>query len=110
MHRLICGFSLCLAICPLWVMAQNSTNEFSFCPAGVRGDGVLDWTSLPAAPTPAAPVSASIPVAGVSGLQATVDIPNQQLNPLLPLYTANGAQLNLNTNGVVTVTFSQPVQ
>ena len=97
------------ALVPLALLAQqNPNNEFNFCPAGVQGDGVIDWTNLPAPPSPAAAVTATIPVNGISGLQAAVSIP-LAADTFAPLYATNGVQLMLNATSI-TLTFSQPVR
>jgi Concanavalin A-like lectin/glucanases superfamily len=97
-----------LGLLPLALVAQNPNNEFNFCPAGVQGDGVIDWTNLPAPPSPPAAVTATIPVNGISGLQASINIPLPASSPA-PLYTTDGVQLSLNATSI-TFTFSQPVR
>ena len=96
------------AVVPLAVQAQNPNNEFNFCPAGVQGDAVIDWSGLPAATVPPAAVNATLPVNGISGLQAAVSIPLPAYTPA-PLYSTNGVQLSLNATSI-TITFSKPVR
>lgn len=91
--------------------AQTSTN-IRPCSAGIEGNGFLDWTKLPTTPNGKA-LNASIPVTGIPGLTATVQIPaNGNFDYL------NGATFSVNspislgvpTNSVVTVVFSHPVK
>lgn len=90
--------------------------EISFCSAGVQADGFLNWTKLPAPPSvpggqTAPPLSATIPVEGVSGLTATVQITPTGNTP--KLYSiVNPADLNviIGHNSPVTITFSKPVK
>jgi hypothetical protein len=90
--------------------------EISFCPAGVQGDGFVDWSKLPAAPAPPynGPelVTATVPVGGISGLAATITVQGMPYGPS-SLYSAlNPANLFVGLIGgtPVTVTFNKPVQ
>lgn len=118
--------SLVLLVAPSIVFAQIPPVQFAtnFCPSGTQPDGYIDWSSLPKPPSinygsPSAPVTASLPVQGVPGLNVTVTIPaltrNQDQGTTSgPAYSAIGDTLTLNalnnTDTSIGLTFSQPIQ
>jgi hypothetical protein len=91
--------SLALLFAPSLLSAQ------AVCPAGVQPDGFINWSHLPAAPVittgTTAPVNVTFPVDGISGLNATVEIPaltGTSPSPI-PAYTVNGDLLQFNAYG-----------
>jgi hypothetical protein len=107
-------------VCLSAVLASAQYNpEISFCSAGVQADGFVDWSKLPKAPPLSFPsqapaITATIPVTGVPGLNAEVQIASSYpTSPDMPYYVArNSADLatNINNGTPLTITFSQPVK
>lgn len=92
---------------------------FAYCPAGVQADGFIDWTQLPAPPTPSRngpndPIEATLPVTGIPGLTATVHIPIANMTPGEPPYQiSNSTDLTLSLQDgatPITLTFNRPVR
>jgi hypothetical protein len=112
---------LCLFACftswnvPLAAQVRN----FSFCSAGVYGDGFVDWSQLPPPPTPLrngpnGPVDVTLPVTGIPGLTVAIHIPVANMTPGEPPYqVSNSTDLTLNLQdgaSPITLTFNQPVR
>jgi hypothetical protein len=104
---LFCAFTLSLTADPL---AFNY-----FCNAGVHPTAFLDWSKMPAAPiinSSDQTFTATIPVSGAPGLSATIQFSNLSSNFGSPLYSVIG-NTNLQVyayDGVITITFNQPIQ
>jgi hypothetical protein len=82
------------------------------CPAGIQADGLLDWTKLPTAQQGVA-LNATIPVPGIQGLTATVQIPATGIASIYPyvnFVVDSPIDLNVAANDQVTLIFSQPVR
>jgi hypothetical protein len=104
---LCCAFTLSLAADPL------SFNYF--CNAGVHPTAFLDWSKMPAAPVVNSTnqtFTETIPVSGAPGLTATIQFSNITSLFGSPLYTVMGnTTLQVNGyDGVITITFNQPIQ
>jgi hypothetical protein len=93
---------LLMFLCPE-VFAQFST--YPFCNGGLRPDGYIDFSDLPAGPNfpkdadvPSASFTATLPVHGVSGLTVEVTIPSltSVVGGGLPIYNVNQGTLVLN--------------
>jgi hypothetical protein len=94
-----------------------------FCNAGLRPNGYIDFAGLPPAPnfpsgeggaTPSAPVTATLPVAGIPGLTVKVTIPALQGQQQGPTYMVSNGTLQLNgvpstTGELLTLQFSSSV-
>ncbi|HEY1946020.1 MAG TPA: LamG-like jellyroll fold domain-containing protein [Bryobacteraceae bacterium] len=92
-------------------MAQLQPNS-SFCTLGIQPDGFVDWFKLPAPPASGG-VNAAIPVTGIPGLTATLQIANTTtFSPNFKGYyqVANAAALALPLNTNPTIMFSKPVK
>ena len=86
--------------------------EISFCPAGVQADGFIDWSKLPPPPT-GKPVTATIPVAGIPGLTATIQFQagtSRTGGAGGSSAIVNQTDLNFPLFVNPTITFSRPVQ
>ncbi len=101
---LFCG--ACLLSCAATTFAQNY-----FCNTGVHPDAFIDWSKLPAPPNTTS-FTTTIPVVGAPGLTATVAFTNISASGSRPLYSVFGnTALQVNAaDGVVTITFSNPIQ
>jgi hypothetical protein len=104
---LCCVFTLSLAADPL------SFNYF--CNAGVQPTAFLDWSKMPAPPifnSSGQTFTATIPVSGAPGLTATIQFSNLDSNFGSTLYSVIGnTDLQIYAdNGVITITFNQPIQ
>ena len=103
-------------------VAQAPTMDL-FCNAGLRPNGYIDFAGLPPAPsfpsgdsgsTTSAPVTATLPVAGIPGLTVQVTIPALQGQQPGPAYSVTDGTLLLNglpstTGELLTLQFSQTV-
>lgn len=104
---LFCAFTLSLAAEPI---PYNY-----FCNAGVQPNAFLDWSKMPAAPVFNSPdqiFTATIPVSGVPSLSATIQFSGLSSNLGTSIYSVVG-NTNLQVNafdGVITITFNQPIQ
>jgi Concanavalin A-like lectin/glucanases superfamily len=99
-----CWILLVLTAISTTAIAQTPTMDL-FCNAGLRPNGYIDFTGLPPAPNfpsgegsaaPSAPVTATLPVAGVPGLTVQVTIPALQGMQPGPTYTVSNGTLVLN--------------
>jgi hypothetical protein len=104
------------------VLAQGPTMDL-FCNAGLRPNGYIDFAGLPPAPnfplgdsgsTSSAPVTATLPVAGIPGLTVQVTIPALQSQQSGPAYSVTNGTLLLNglpstTGELLTLQFSKTV-
>lgn len=104
-----------------WFFTPLVLGAQAVCPAGVQPDGFINWAHLPAAPLittgTTAPVTVAIPVDGVPGLTATVQIPalTGTSSTPTPAYTANGDLLRLNAYGAngqstIHITFNRAIR
>ncbi|HTZ60917.1 MAG TPA: LamG-like jellyroll fold domain-containing protein [Acidobacteriaceae bacterium] len=121
MKRLAVLLSLGLSV--VSSMAYGQVNSTTFCKAGLRPDGYIDFTDLPPAPnfpgglngpaSPSAPVTYTLQVHGIPGLSVQMTIPS--LSPVGggPVYSVNNGILTLNSNingsGQLQLQFSQPI-
>ncbi|MGA8594358.1 MAG: LamG-like jellyroll fold domain-containing protein [Bryobacteraceae bacterium] len=102
---LFCG--ALLLSCAAASFAQNY-----FCNAGVHPDAFIDWSKLPTSPPSPQSFTATVPVTGAPGLSATIAFTNISTGGPAPLYSLSGnTSLQVNApDGVVTITFSKPIQ
>jgi hypothetical protein len=117
-----CLTLIVLTLTATTAMAQTQTMDL-FCNAGLRPNGYIDFAGLPPAPnfpsgdsgsTISAPVTATLPVAGVPGLTVQVTIPALQGQQQGPAYSVSNGTLMLNglpsTSGeLLTLQFSNIV-
>jgi hypothetical protein len=117
-----CWTLLALTAIPTTAIAQTQTMDL-FCNAGLHPNGYVNFAGLPPAPnfpsgdsgsTGSAPVTATLPVAGVPGLTVQVTIPALQGRQQGPAYIVSNGTLVLNglpsTNGeLLTLQFSNIV-
>lgn len=100
------------------ITAAQEANGGLFCTAGLHADGYVDLTQLPPAPnfpsapgggqlSPSAPISVTLPVTGIPGLTAQVNIPALQTSIGGPVYSlVNGAlQFNGSPSAAYSVMF-----
>jgi hypothetical protein len=109
--------------------AQNSQSLGLYCGSGLAPDGYIDFSGMPAAPvipnggSPSgglsAPVTATLPVQGITGLTVTINIPALGGSGG-PAYTVDGGTLQVNGSPatppgateqppLITLTFSEAV-
>ncbi|MBV9266594.1 MAG: hypothetical protein JO061_10545, partial [Acidobacteriaceae bacterium] len=108
-----------IATFPAFIDGQGfETPPIRFCPAGLQPDGYIDWQKLPP-PTPANfelapnPLSAVIPVSGVTGLNVTVQVPGigSEVIGFSQSYVIDSAlDLEIAPNNTVTLIFDKPVK
>jgi hypothetical protein len=106
----------------LSTIARAQYNTATYCNAGLRPDGYVDFTDLPPAPNfpaakngllnPSAPIALTLPVHGIPGLSVQLTIPTLTEPQAPTVYTAASGVLALNGNlggNGMQLQFSQPV-
>jgi Concanavalin A-like lectin/glucanases superfamily len=110
-----------LALIPLIFISTITFAQVpTFCNAGLVPDGYVDFSAMPSAPNfpngggTSAPITVTLPVTGVAGLNVQVTIPALQSQFGGPIYSVNEGNLAFGgtpaSNGVLlSLQFSSPV-
>lgn len=111
-------FSKLLLVSSLLLRTDMAFAQYSpFCTSGLQPDGFVDWSKLPPPLPPLTNVNVTIPVRGVPGLTATLQISPGGTFAQGPDFsrtafysTVNSTNISVPSGVIPTITFNKPVK